>query len=551
MPKKVTSQDFIAKARAVHGDKYDYSKVSYVSAKSNVTILCAPHGAFEQIPNNHLGGKGCPECAKNSRWDGRRQTTEGFISLAKSVHGDRYDYSLTEYVDVRTKLKIICSVHGVFSQTPGDHTQGYGCAPCGIEAARVAKTRSNTQFIERAKEVHGSKYSYEKTRFVSYLYPVTITCPSHGDFTQTPPSHLQGHGCHLCGGSKKLTTKDFIKKAKAAHGKLYDYSKTNYINTDTSVVVTCKSHGDFDIIPYNHLMGRGCKLCSCWGPSKVEMEMSSFVAGFIRIVPSNRTLIAPQEIDCLVPSKKLGIEFCGTYYHSEKFLDAPYHLKKLQAVNAAGHELIQVFEDEWVENPHIVKSILKNKLGFTDTVIPARKTRVAVVTFSECKSFLDANHLQGGSLAPIRLGLYLGEELVMVAAFSSDRKVLGDMPDGWFELVRLCTKIDTVVVGGFSKLLKHFVSEHSPKGIKTFCDKRYFNGRGYEAVGFVKSHDSAPNYFYVMRNKRYSRYMFQKHKLAGKLEKFDPALSEKQNMLNNGYLRIYDCGNAVYLMDLS
>jgi len=552
MPTKLTTEDFIAKARKIHGDRYDYSLVNYVSAKSNVDIICKAHGVFAQFPNNHLGGKGCPECAKTARWDGRRQTTEGFIALAKSVHGDRYDYSKTVFTSKDDKVIIGCQTHGDFLQTPGDHTQGYGCMSCGYEASNRAKIKwTQDEFIAAARVTHGDKYNYDKTVYTYLFKPVIITCPLHGDFEQIPNNHVQGRGCHICGGSKKLTVDEFILRARAIHGDKYDYSLVKYINYGIGVDIICREHGVFNQIPSNHILGKGCSACGNYGPSTPEQELSEFIATLVETVTSDRTVISPQEIDCLIPSKKLGVEFCGIYWHSEKYKSDHYHLNKLKAANTAGLDLIQVFGDEWGNNPHIVKSIIKTRLGLAANVIHARKTQIRAVTTPDIRDFLDANHLQGYAAAEVRLGLYSGEELVMSASFSTNRATVSSLPEGWYELVRLCTKLDTVVVGGFSKLLKHFIKTYSPLGVKSFCDRRYFTGTGYEAVGFIKSHDSKAQYSYVKRDIRYSRFMFQKHKLAAKLEKFDPNLSEKENMLNNGYLRIYDCGHAVYEMALN
>ena len=408
------------------------------------------------------------------------------------------------------------------------------------------------EFIEKAVTIHGDKYGYKNVKYIAASTKVSITCFPHGDFLQTPHSHKHGRRCPKCAVVNPFNRESFIENAKAVHGDLYIYDAVKYVNSQTKVELRCKKHGVFKQKPNGHITGNGCVYCGAeFGPSKEEIEMSEFVSSLVEIKVSDRTVIAPQEIDCLIPSKKVGIEFCGVFFHSEKFKTNSYHLDKTKAANAAGYELVHIFDDEWMNSKPIVKSILRNKLGLSETVIYARKTEIRELSARDLRDFLTVNHLQGNANAEVKLGLYLGNELVFVAAFSKSRKVLGEMPEAWYELVRLCPKLNTVVVGGFSKLLKHFISAYSPAGIKTFCDKRYFNGKGYEAVGFVKVRDSIPNYFYIKRRNRYSRFMFQKHKLANKLAKFDPLLTEKENMRNNGYLRIYDCGNAVFQMDLT
>jgi len=472
------------------------------------------------------------------------------------LHGSIYDYSMARYLDSKTPVTILCPDHGMFNQSPDTHLSGSGCPACGKEGAAAAVRYSQEEFISASEKIHNGKYSYELCTYTSIFSKIKIVCPAHGVFMQSPAVHLRGCGCPICGQGARWTerrpsTEDFIGKAAAIHNSIYDYSQVTYVNAKEPVTILCAVHGGFEQTPNNHLSGRGCPACSIGGPSSPEIELSGFLSSLVETKLSDRTTIAPLEIDCLVPSKKLGVEFNGLYYHSDKFRSEDYHLNKLCLSNAAGYDLVQVFEDEWLGKPHIVKSTLKNKLGLSEVIVHARKTEVRVISHQESFTFLSENHLQGVANAEVRLGLYRCSELVMVATFSNTRKVLGALPENWFELVRLCAKVDTVVVGGFSKLLRHFIKTHAPSGIKTFCDRRYFNGKGYEAVGFVKSHDSKPNYYYVKGGQRYSRYMFQKHKLAEKLPVFDAGLTEKENMSANGYLRIYDCGNAVFTMVLA
>ena len=257
--KKDTTKEFIAKAKAVHGDKYDYSKVNYVDCNTKVTIICPTHGEFEQAPRTHLSGRGCPDCAK------QRMTTEEFIEKAKKVHGDKYDYSKVKYVNKDTKVTIICPTHGEFEQNPRSHLTGKGCPACG--GSRKVTTE---EFIKKARKVHGDKYDYSKVDYVNNNTKVTIICPTHGEFEQKPSGHLTGRGCPYCSGKKKLTTEEFIEKARKVHGDKYDYSKVNYVDSNTKVTIICPTHGEFEQIPYLHYSGGGCPSCS--GNKKLTTE---------------------------------------------------------------------------------------------------------------------------------------------------------------------------------------------------------------------------------------------------------------------------------------
>ncbi len=259
---KSNSKTFIEKAKVVHSDKYNYSNTNYVNSQTKLLITCEKHGDFEQIPSSHLNGNGCPKCGVIDRVNFKKLTTESFRQKAKEVHGNKYDYSLVNYEKSNIKIKIICSEHGEFQQRPAKHLQGDGCPKCSLTNRVNSSRLSIKEFINRAKKVHDDKYDYSKVSHTNRNDKVTITCPIHGDFKQISNSHLQGQGCPKCGGSEKLTTEEFIKKAIIVHGDKYNYSNTNYINSQTKLLITCKQHGDFEQIPHNYLKGYGCPHCS-------------------------------------------------------------------------------------------------------------------------------------------------------------------------------------------------------------------------------------------------------------------------------------------------
>ena len=252
---KWTTEEFIEKAKAVHGDKYDYSKVVYNGANEKVCIVCPEHGEFWQSPSNHLGGNGCPKCVE------KNTTSENFIEKAKAVHGDKYDYSKSVYVNAFTPVCIICPKHGEFYQRPSTHLRGSGCPKCANEHANDRIKETTESFIEKAKAVHGDKYDYSKTEYVNSKTPVTIVCPEHGEFSIKPCDLLQGHGCSKCVG-RNQTKEDFIEKARKVHGDKYDYSKVVYVNATTPVCVVCPEHGEFMVKPTAHISSkRGCPKC--------------------------------------------------------------------------------------------------------------------------------------------------------------------------------------------------------------------------------------------------------------------------------------------------
>ena len=250
--KQLTTEEFIRRAKEIHGDKYDYSKVEYVGSKTKVCIICTEHGEFWQTPNGHLNGKGCPICS------GRNPlTTAEFIHKAKEVHGDKYDYSKVKYVNSYTKVCIICPEHGEFLMTPHCHLDGKGCSKCAMYKRGKLTTED---FINKANEVHGDKYDYSKVKYTRRDSKVCIICPEHGEFWQKAANHLNGNGCPKCAG-RNMTTEEFIRKAKEIHGDKYDYSKVDYVGSHLKVCIICPEHGEFWQSANKHLRGNGCAKC--------------------------------------------------------------------------------------------------------------------------------------------------------------------------------------------------------------------------------------------------------------------------------------------------
>ena len=270
------SREFKRRARKKHGDKYDYSKVVYINNHTLVTIICPDHGEFKQQPNNHLQGKKCQKCAGTYK-----PTTHDFIQRAIEIHGDFYDYSKSVYIDCKTKLTIICPIHGSFKQTPSNHYNG-GCIKCGKERVAQVLSYKTEEFIEKAKEKHGDTYDYSNTIYTNSKEYVNIRCKEHGVFTQTAGAHLAGNGCAICSGYYKRTTDEFIQEAKQIHGDAYDYSKVDYKTRHDHVTIICpkKGHGSFLQQPDSHINGKcGCPKCHY---EKTSLRMSYTQEEFLK-----------------------------------------------------------------------------------------------------------------------------------------------------------------------------------------------------------------------------------------------------------------------------
>lgn len=202
---------FIEKAKKIHNDNYDYSKVIYIDVLTKIIIICKIHGEFEQSPNSHLTGQGCKKCARKITSDKNKLSCEEFIKKANEKHNNKYDYSKTNYINNITKVKIICKIHDVFEQKPGIHLDGSGCPKCSRKSAVLKNTQTTESYIEKAKSIHGNKFDYSEVKYVNDSTKIKIKCPKHGLFEQRPFGHIKSEiGCPKCGreiAKNKLTGK--------------------------------------------------------------------------------------------------------------------------------------------------------------------------------------------------------------------------------------------------------------------------------------------------------------------------------------------------------
>lgn len=268
MPKIKTTEIFINESMETHGTKYDYSQAIYENSHKKVIILCSFHGKFKQTPDAHIRGNGCPKCGTERTFKKRRHTTEEFIKKSKEIHGDKYGYHKTVYINYMTKVKIFCNIHKIFfEQIPANHLRGHGCEKCANQKRIKKRTLNTNEFIKRARAVHGNEYDYSLVKYKSAKTKIKIKCLIHGIFEQTPTSHLTGSKCNECVKNfmrNKFSSNksEFIKKVRIVHGDEYDYSLVKYINAKTKVKIICPEHGIFEQVPDSHINGNKCPICN-------------------------------------------------------------------------------------------------------------------------------------------------------------------------------------------------------------------------------------------------------------------------------------------------
>lgn len=303
-----TNEEFVRRCEIKHERYYNYSKVNYTDSRNKVTIICPKHGEFEQTAAAHLKGSKCPKCSIEDRY----LTTEQFIEKARKVHDDLYSYSDVNYAGARTKVLITCSEHGNFSQEPNSHLNGNGCPVCAWENMHLTQE----EFIDKAVLIHDDKFKYDKVSYYDTSTAVTITCDVHGDFTQLPNTHLSGAGCYRCGrDGLKFTKEQFIEKARSVHRDRYDYSKLEYVNIKTKLLITCPEHGDFLQKAATHLRGSGCFKCNA---SKGELAVEYILIN--ENIKHIREYTLPEIVnryryDFYLPEYRALIEFHGIQHY--------------------------------------------------------------------------------------------------------------------------------------------------------------------------------------------------------------------------------------------
>lgn len=541
MAKKITKEEFLKRAVEIHGDKYhfNYDKVVFKKATDEVIITCEKHGDFVVAAISHVNKdrRKCPQCPNRSQ-----MTTKEFVKKAIEVHGDRHDYTKTNYKGAHKDVLIRCKRHDCeFWMRPDSHIhQKQKCPQCGL-AERLSPLRKTTeQFIIKAKAKWEERYDYSITEYKNKITKLKYKCNQHGIIEQLPKLHIRS-GCPYCNGRgiSKHTPQTFVEKARARHGDKYDYSKVDLSGIHDKITIVCPLHGEFVQAAYIHFIC-GCPKCDIEKTSsRAEKDALEFIkanyAGMV--IGPDRSVLDGKEIDIYMPELKTGIEYHGMYWHIESQYGIKKHHNKANLAKEKGIRLIQVYEDEWINSREIVESRIKGLLGKHDK-IHARKTKIREVSKTKEREFITKTHIQGYRNSEVAIGLFLADELVACMTFCRSRF---DKKINW-ELLRFSSKLNTRVVGGASKLLSHFLADHKGSLI-SYSDRRWSNGDMYEKLGFKYAGTSNPGYkYYNLSDKTlHSRIKFQKHRLS-KLPVFDANLTEYENMKMNGFDRIWDAG---------
>ena len=354
--KKISQLEIVERFKLINGDKYDYSRVKYVNMKTKVDIICAQGHIFSQTPDNHLKGKGCSFCKGITVKD-----LSSFIEKSNTIHKNKYDYSDSEYINSKTKIKIKCNKHDYFYQAPNVHLSGSGCKECYFDLLRNEKK----YFIEKSLKIHNGFYNYSKVKYKNNRTKVTIICPLHGDFKQMPSSHLSGSGCKKCMKEKFTNSfEEFKEKSFKIFGSEYEYDEKSYLNTRVNTRIKCKKHGWFKILPDNHISKkRGCPKCSN-NVSKLEviwLDSLSIPEPWRQVTLNVNNKI--YKLDALDKKNKIIYEFYGDFWHGNPKIYEENEINKRDNLSfgylysktkkreeeliSAGYKLVTMWESEF------------------------------------------------------------------------------------------------------------------------------------------------------------------------------------------------------------
>ena len=282
--------------------------------------------------------------------------------------------------------------------------------------------------------------------------------------------------------------------------------------------------------------------------SKLQSEIKDFVTECTKCVVIESYRKLKKEIDIFIPDLNLGIEINGLYHHSDIFKSSKYHYEKQKLFEDIGIQIIYIWEDDWHYKQEIIKSIIRNKLHATQNKIYARNCIIKNISYDESKLFLTLNHLQSSCPSSINLGLFHENILVAVMTFGKNRMIVNTKShDSEFELLRFCNKLNLSVIGGASKLFKHFIKTYKPSKITSYANLDISNGKLYTNLNFKFDKYTGPTYWWAKKGIKYHRSKFMKFKLVA--DGADPLSTEDEIMKSRGYLKIWNAGNIKFIYE--
>lgn len=527
---QMTKDEFVEKARKVHGDKYDYSNSDYKKSNVKIDIICPKHGVFSQVPSSHLMGCGCPKCNKGVVF-----SLDEFLSEARKIHGDKYDYSKVEYTNVKSKVEIVCRRHGTFIQTPEVHLRGCGCPKCKsskLEDIVMKKLNElNLNYVYQSKVLDLGNQTVD---FYLEDIGVIIECQGEQHYRPVHFSNLDGVKSprEALADRKKLDKEKFVKATDMGIDIVY-FTIPSYFSNQNVDVRKC-FYKDKTVFTDKDEMG-------LYLISKNQRHESVSVYHKINQSIGNIGIVK----DGFIQINEYVIKYidydAATRHTATNFMTSMSKRK---------YKPIVIFPDEYHYSNDIVLSKIKHICHIGSDYlfkVYARKCTVKEITYDEALSFLNKNHIQGFVSSTVYLGAFYNGSLVGVMTF------LDEGNGKKWNMTRFATDINTLCPGLGGKLFNFFVRNYEYTEIKTFADRRWTCDKYdnlYTKLGFVLDKVEYKDYRYynpkVDRYKRFHKFGFRKQTLHRKYG-LPLSMTETEMARSLGYDRIWDCGLIRYV----
>jgi hypothetical protein len=406
----------------------------------------------------------------------------------------------------------------------------YSCNNC--KQTKIEKTNNKLYGVNRPIQNIEIQKKQQKTNLETY--GVTIASKNKDVISKIVNTHIERFG-----DISSRTEEIKEKSRKSIETNLMNkYSPLNIESINENLCTFNCTKGHKYEISFSNLHNRikyGVNLCTICNPinnsSDKEYQLLYFIQNNYHgtIIIKDRNILDGKELDIYLPDLKLAFEFNGLYWHSEIYKEENYHYNKTKVCREKNIQLLHIYEDEWDNKNDIIKSMILNKLGKCQKRIFARKTEIKEINdIKLVKWFLNNNHIQGFVGSSVKLGLFYNNELVSLMTFKNTK--------GIYELNRFCNMTNSVVIGGFSKLLKYFQNNFIYSKIISFAKLDYSYGDVYEKY-FVLEKQLKPDYSYIINGVR-------KHKFNFRMK------SEKEKMFEKGYYKIYNCGLLKYSIEI-
>lgn len=547
--KKLTSDEFIKRSIIKHNNKYDYSKVNYGNNNYDlVKIICKDHGEFLQRPWAHLRGQGCPKCCKNTI-----MSNKDFIEKCILIHGNIYDYSITNYIGRRKNISIICKEHGLFEQEARVHLEGFGCKRCNT--SRLEKyLLSNLNSIKEPFE-YNKKFKTCKNKnmlpFDFYLPLRNILVECDGIQHQEPVEYFGGQNRFLYQKNNDNIKTKWCHENQIRLIRLKSNSDIdNLINELNNSKILFDKSNLKDILTDRDFIKNDDKYLIKTDFNYYSKSVQSEISNFIKelnvnfkenvkyndininwIVDKNYFLLIDNFRDCEINRSKNWL----------------FNLKN--ELELIGVNIVVIYPEDWIYKKDIVKSRIKNLLKLNKIKIGSRDCEIIIPDNKSVMKFLNDNHIQGFINSSIKIALSYNGEIVSIMTFGKLRRSLGQKvrQEDSYELLRFCNKINYTVIGSGNKLMNFFIKNYAPKYILSYADRCWtsLNNNIYCKIGMSFCKKTLPSYSYLVGDKKYDRFKYRKDKLVGLGYKKDK-WTERMICSSNLVFRIYDTGCLKY-----